>query len=270
MSDLVSIITPTYNSVQYIAETVASIQAQTYKNWELLITDDGSTDETLQILADISKEDARIQVFQLSENGGPAKARNHSIEKAKGRYIAFLDSDDVWYPNKLTEQIILMTEKQAGFCYGSFDVRFEEGPVVDQKHVAPTIDYKGLLLERAIGCLTAIYDTKIYGKVLMPDIKKRQDYGLWLHLLRIKSPAVGIQHPIALYRKRKQSVSSNPAKSAYYVWKVYYGVEKLGVLKSTYYFVLYSVRTLWQALRRQIKRQIKKHITNKRHGESAS
>jgi teichuronic acid biosynthesis glycosyltransferase TuaG len=238
-SELVSIITPSYKSAKLIAQTIESVISQTYKNWEMLIVDDVSPDNSNEIIEEYCKKYNRIKLIKLEKNGGPAVARNKAIEEAKGRYIAFLDADDLWYANKLEKQIEFMNKKNLALTYSSYDLMDEEGNDLGSFNTKSKVTYSDLLKTNSIGCLTAIYDTKIIGKVLMPDIIKRQDYGLWLKILKKTDYAKGILEPLAKYRIMKNSVSSNKFVAAKYVWKIFRDVEKLNVFKSIYYFCYY-------------------------------
>lgn len=235
---------PTYNSEGYIKNTLNSIFFQTYSNWEVLITDDCSTDGTWEFLEGISKKDDRIKIFKLRINSGPAIARNYSISKAKGRFIAFLDSDDIWYPDKLKIQLNFMLENEFTFTFTAYDKINEEGNYVGSIKAPAEVTYNDLLKTCSIGCLTVIYDTSKIGKIYMPLIKKRQDFALWLKILKIIPKAYGLNTPLSKYRIMSNSVSSNKFKASNYQWKVYREIENLSVISSIYYFVYYSVNGL--------------------------
>jgi teichuronic acid biosynthesis glycosyltransferase TuaG len=240
MGNLVSIITPTYNSERYVEETINSILNQTYPDWNLLITDDKSTDGTWEILKHYSRMDKRIQIFQLDRNSGPGIARNNSIKKAKGRFIAFCDSDDLWLPNKLETQIRFMEENQVYFSYGPYEVRNNQG-TKGVFYPPNRLNYKDLLKTCSIGCLTAVYDSDFLGKMYMPAIRKRQDYGLWLKILKNIDYAESYGHLEAIYRVQDHSVSSNKIKAAQYQWKIYRKIEKIDILRSLYYLFHYAI-----------------------------
>lgn len=242
MDKHISIITANFNSEKYIAQTIESVLAQKYTDWEMIIVDDNSTDKSMQIVDEYKKKDKRIHSIRLKSNQGPAVARNTGIEKAKGRYITFIDSDDLWEPNFLNLAIEKMINEDYSFVFASYyrkneDLSEDLGTFIVPEKVA----YYDLLKTCPISCLTAIYDTKEIGKFFMPEIIKRQDYGLWLRLLKEIDFAYGIRQPLATYRIRKGSVSSNKFKAAQYQWKIYRDVEKLGLLKSFYYFLHYAV-----------------------------
>lgn len=207
--DLVSIITPTFNSSAFIKDTIKSIQAQTYQNWELLITDDCSNDSTVDIIREYMKSDDRIKLFRLERNSGGGVSRNNSIEKSRGRYIAFCDSDDRWTPDKLETQVEFMKSNDIAFSYGSYLLCDENDQNLGINVCLKELNYRKIMMDNFVGCLTAMYDTTKIGKVYMPDIRKRQDWGLWMRILNKCKRGLGIKKPIGLYRVRSGSVSSN-------------------------------------------------------------
>lgn len=233
----VSIITPTYNSADFVAETIVAIQAQTYTDWELLITDDCSTDNTVEIVKKFAEQDARIKLFVLETNGGGGVARNNSIEQAQGRYIAFCDSDDRWYPEKLEKQLAFMQQKDCALSYTSYMTCTENGDI-NGIVVAPLqITARSILRDCKIGCLTAIYDSEKIGKVYLPLIRKRQDWGLWIKVLQKCGIAYGMKEPLALYRLRENSISHNKFDLIKYNIGVYQEVLDWSSFKATIYFV---------------------------------
>ncbi len=241
MQELVSIITPSYNSSKYIEETINSVLHQTHQNWEMIIVDDVSPDNSNQIIEQYIQKDRRIKLIKLEKNSGPAIARNTAIKKAKGRYIAFLDADDLWKSEKLEKQIKLMQENDLAFTYSSYDLIDKDGTNLGTFITKEEISYKEMLKTCSVGCLTAIYDTQKLGKLYMPLILKRQDYGLWLKILKEIKMTQGILEPLATYRILEHSVSSNKFKAAQYQWKIYREVEKLNIFASIYYFVHYAI-----------------------------
>lgn len=233
----VTIITPCYNSNQYIYETVHSVLKQTYTDWELLITDDCSTDNTWNIINDFSKKDRRIKIYKLSENSGAGAARNNSIKHATGRFIAFCDSDDQWMPDKLEKQIKFMLENDLALSFSSYEVIDEEGNNVGQVKALPKVSYKTMLKNNYIGCLTAIYDSEKIGKVYMPEVRKRQDWALWLKILKQIPFALSIQENLAIYRDRSQSISSRKIDLIKYNWNIYRNIEKYSRVSSTFLII---------------------------------
>jgi glycosyltransferase involved in cell wall biosynthesis len=245
MNELVSIIMPNYNSARFVEETIVSVFAQTYENWELILVDDCSSDDSITIIESLMAEDKRIKLIKLAENSGPAIARNRGIEEAKGRYIAFLDSDDTWHPEKLSKQISFMQEHDIALCYtGYYRIEEQSGKIIDQINVPQKVDYNELLKQNIIGCLTAMYDTQKLGKVYMPDILKRQDFALWLTILKKIPYAYGLDEPLAHYRVRTASVSSNKILASKYNWKLYREVEKLPLHKAIYCFGWYTYKSI--------------------------
>lgn len=233
--NLVSIITPVYNSEKYLAENIASVQSQTYANWEHILVDDYSTDKSADIILQCAAQDSRIKYIKLLKNSGAGIARNTAIKAAKGKYIAFLDSDDLWHPDKLKKQITFMEKNECYFSFTSYDIINEKGSVIKKNVEAKkTITYQVALYKNPIGCLTVIYDVQFFGKQLMPAIRKRQDYALWLKLLKTTN-AYGINESLASYRKTTNSISSNKWNLIRYEWKIYREEEKLSLLSSSFY-----------------------------------
>ncbi len=207
MNNLVSIITPSYNSEKFIANTIASVLAQTYTFWEMIIVDDCSTDNSVKIIN--SFKDKRIKLITLKENSGAAVARNKAIAKAKGNFIAFLDSDDFWYPNKLEVQINFMVKNNYKLTYTSYQQVDENATPIKKIECHKKLSYQDLLSANRIGCLTAVYAADKLGKIYMPTIRKRQDYAFWLSILKKIDYAYGIQQVLANYTIRNQSISNN-------------------------------------------------------------
>lgn len=257
MITTVSIITPLHNAEAFVAETISSVLAQSYQDWELIIIDDVSGDQSVDIVERFLEQDARIKLIRLTENSGAAVARNTGIEAAKGRYIAFLDSDDLWLPEKLSTQLAFMKTHDHAFSFSAYERIDEHGKSLGEVGVPAKITYRQMLKTSVIGCLTAMYDTHFFGKIYMPLIRKRQDYGLWLKLLKQVDFAYGIQQPLARYRIRRNSISSNKLNTATYNWRLYREVEKLSLFASCYYFSQYAIRgilrTKFPSLARKLK-----------------
>lgn len=238
---LVSIITPTFNAEPYIAETIRSVAAQTYANWEHIIIDDASGDRTVDVVRALQDRDPRIRLIDLPENGGAAISRNAGIAAASGRFIAFLDSDDLWVPDKLSIQIGHMLKNNVPFTFAGYTKIDADGHTFGQVDVPARVSYRQVLRNNHIGCLTAVYDTAHFGRVDMPLIRKRQDLGLWLRLLRRTPYAEGLPDHLGRYRVRKGSISSNKADAARYTWRLYRDIEKLPLPVALYYFSCYAV-----------------------------
>ena len=236
MKELLSIITPSYKSKRFISQTIESVIAQTYDNWEMLIVDDCSPDDSNEIIEEYCKKDNRIKLIKLEKNSGPAVARNRAIKEAKGRYIAFLDADDLWHPEKLEKQLAFMQEKNCALSYTAYETMSEDGKKLSKViKMQLIINYKELLKSNHIGCLTAMYDTTLVGKVYMPLINKRQDYALWLKILKKIDYAHGSDEVLASYRIMSDSVSSNKIKLLYYHYILFRKFENLSIVKSLYY-----------------------------------
>jgi len=230
---IVSVIMPTYNCGEFIAESIRSVQAQSYENWELWITDDHSTDDTADVVAPFL-EDSRIHYVYLQENGGPAKARNEALRLAQGDYIAFLDSDDIWCPDKLERQLAFMQEKKCFFSCTGYRKMDEAGHALGTVILPHSVAgyWKTFFLSNPIGNSTVIYDRYHFGDRQVPLIRKRNDFALWLQILRDGDACYGLEDVLMDYRVRKQSVSSNKLGLAKYHWELYRHVEKRGVLIS--------------------------------------
>lgn len=240
MSSLVSIICPSYNSSLYISKTIESVISQSYSNWELLIVDDGSTDMSYDVIMKYAQIDKRIICFKFNENRGVAHARNFALEKANGRYIAFIDSDDLWLNFKLDLQISFIQEHGIPFTYSSYFVINDSSDVIAKFIPNPKLNYFNLLKTCSIGTLTVVYDSFKLGKHAMLPFSKGQDYCLWLKIHKQIKESYGLIQPLALYRRHINSTTANRIKSAYYQWMTYRCVEKLSIIKSLYYFMFYT------------------------------
>jgi len=241
---LVSIITPAYNAESTIEETIKSVIAQTYKSWEMIIVDDCSVDKTADIVKKYSEKDQRIELIELGINHGVANARNVAIKKAKGRYMAFLDSNDLWTPNKLLKQIDFMREKAHCFSYTAYEIIDKDGRELN-KIVPASLQqkYKNLLKQNAIGCLTVMIDAKEIANIEMPLIK-HEDFALWLTILNKGYVAYGLNENLAKYRKLDDSLSFNKFKTVGWVWRIYRENQNIGFARSSVYLVHFVARSL--------------------------
>lgn len=243
MNDLVSIITPTYNSAKFITETIQSVQNQTYANWEMIIVDDCSSDETEAIVLLFLKKDSRIQFHKLAQNSGPAVARNTGIELAKGEFMTFIDADDIWFPTFIENNIKTILETGIPFVFSSYKRSDEKLDFVYSDFIVPLkVSYTDILKSNSISCLTAFLDVSTLGKKKMPLIRKRQDMGLWLSYLKEIPFAYGIQETQAIYRIRKNSLSRKKLDLIKYQWKFYREVENLNIFQSIYYMFHWMLR----------------------------
>ena len=240
---LVSIITPSYNSAKFIAETIQSVQNQTYSNWEMIIVDDGSSDETENVVLSIIENDNRIQFHKLSQNSGPAVARNTGIEKASGDYMTFIDADDIWFPTFIENNIKTIQKTGISFVFSSYRRANEQLEFVYSDFIVPNkVSYTDILKSNSISCLTAFLDIKKLGKKYMPLIRKRQDMGLWLNYLKVIPFAYGIQETQAIYRIRENSLSRKKSDLIKYQWQFYRQVENLNLFQSAYYMLHWMYR----------------------------
>lgn len=236
MNELVSVITPLYNADKFIESTIKSVIYQTYQNWEMIVVDDCSRDRGPEIIKKYAESDKRIKLIKLEKNSGGAVARNKAIKEAKGKYLAFLDSDDLWYPQKLEKQVKFMEKNNYDFTYTWYEKMDEEGKLLNEiVKSEDKINYTKLLKSNQIGCLAAIYNAEKLGKIYMPLIRKRQDYALWLQVLKKVDYGYCLKENLAQYRIVNGSVSSNKINLIKYNWKLFRDVEKLSIFKSFYY-----------------------------------
>lgn len=240
--DKVSIITPVYNSEKYVKETIESVLSQTYKNFELILINDKSTDNSLDICN--SYKDDRIKHINLEKNVGVCRARNIAIENACGRYIAFLDSDDIWDKNKLEEQIKFMKENNAEISCTEYERINETGKKIGYISVKEKISYNDMLKNNYVGCLSVIYDKDKIGKMYFEQINKNEDYLLWLKIVKKTKYIYGLRKNLAKYRVLNVSRSSNKFKVILARWEIYRKYEKLNILSSFYYILNYGIMAL--------------------------
>ena len=237
---LVSVIMPAYNSEAFITESIRSVINQTYENWELLVVDDASEDSTSTIIRKFSKADDRIRFFENSSNFGTHYTRNKGIKAAQGEFIAFLDADDLWKPEKLEKQLKILSEENIAACFSSYDLISEDGTHLHKKVLAlPILHYKKLLKANYVGNLTGIYSTKSLGKIYCPEILKRQDWALWLKVIEKGGPMKGIQESLAIYRVRKGSISTNKFEMLRYNFNVYHKILGYDLLRSSWKMLIF-------------------------------
>jgi teichuronic acid biosynthesis glycosyltransferase TuaG len=232
-NSLVTIITPSYNSESFIEEMIQAVLNQTYSNWELLITDDCSTDNTRSIIQNFAERDNRIKLYRLNTNSGAGVARNNSIKHASGHYMTFCDSDDLWEKDFLEKSMHFSRINNAPFVFSSYFRKNENLSKVYTSFIVPKkVNYKSVLKTCPISCLTAFINIDQLGKKYMPELKKRQDAALWLAYLKEIDYAYGIKEPLATYRMRENSLSRNKYKVIKYQWQLYRKSEKISFLKS--------------------------------------
>lgn len=234
---LVSVIMPVHNAEKYLQQAVDSIKGQTYLHWELWMVNDHSSDNSASIMQQLAASDARIHAIHLDSNKGSAFARNIGIEKAAGKYVAFLDADDMWKPEKLAVQVDHMNKNNSVLSCTAYDTMQSDGQAMGRIiGVKKEVRYRQLLKNNTIGCLTVMYDAEKLGKQYMPDIRKRQDYGLWLQILRQGHHAMGINQVLATYRVGMDSLSGNKWRVLRYNWELLRKHEQLSLFASAYYF----------------------------------
>ena len=225
--NLVSIITPNYNCARFIAQTIESVLLQTYSQWEMLIVDDCSTDGSYEIALAYAAKDKRITVIRNEKNSGAAVSRNKALEIAQGEFIAFLDSDDLWMPDKLEKQIAFMRENNCDFSFTEYEHIDEENNRLHQiANVTKHLSYNKMLMHCWPGCLTVMYNQNVVGKVFSEDIKKNNDHALFLCVLKKCHNAMGMKELLAKYRIRKGSISSKKSTIIKYYIQVIHDFEK--------------------------------------------
>ncbi len=235
----VSVVTPAYNAEKHIAQTIESVKSQTFENWEMLIVDDCSKDSTCQIVEEYTANDSRIKLIRLNENLGVSGARNTAIDKAVGRYIAFLDSDDLWLPQKLERQIAFMNQTNAALSYTAYRQFSKDGEKLI--NIPNEMSSKSLLKNTAIGCLTVMVDTTKSGDFKMPNLSHCEDICTWYSILNsTKSNAMGLNECLAMYRVGESSLTSSKGKAALKQWNVYRNYFEFSFVKSAYYFFCYA------------------------------
>ena len=252
MKELVSIIVPVYNVKKYIVETMKSVQAQTYSNWELLLIEDGSTDGTKEFLEQYLQEnpDERIHFEVIHENIGAAAARNYGMDISKGRFVAYLDSDDLWMPDKLEKQVAFMLEKQAAFSFTGYEFADADGNGIGKVvRVPQTLSYRQALQNTTIFTSTVMFDTAILPKekLHMPLVKS-EDTALWWRILKEGNLAYGMDENMVLYRRIGNSLSSNKIEALRRIWNLYRKEEKLSIPFSAYNFCFWA----WRAVKRRV------------------
>lgn len=248
MNELVSIIVPVYNARKFIRETMDSVMAQTYPSWELLLIEDVSTDGTAAVIEEYvrEKEEQRIRLIRQPENGGAARARNRGLEEAKGRYIAYLDADDLWEPEKLQHQLLFMEKNEAAFCFTGYEFADEcgvgTGKVV---RVPEMLNYRQALGNTTIFTTTVMFDTeKIPKEMLEMPVMKSEDTALWWRILRNGYTAYGLDENLVRYRRPGKSLSSNKLEAIRRIWNLYRRAEGMSIPASVWHFCFWALRAV--------------------------
>ncbi|MFQ8431914.1 glycosyltransferase family 2 protein [Amaricoccus sp. W119] len=237
---LVSVVTPVWNAAGTLGATLASVRAQSLSDWEHLLIDDGSTDGSAALIAGAVAADPRIRALATGRNGGAGVARNLGLRAARGRYIAFLDADDRWHPEKLARQIGFMAAEGHAFSFTAYRRVDGAGRALGTVAVPARVTRGELLRRNVIGCLTAVYDRAHFGAVEMPEVRRRQDYGLWLRLLESVEAAHGLPEVLADYRVAAASLSGNKLVAARDTWMLYRRVVGLSLPRAAWYFAHYA------------------------------
>jgi len=245
----ISVITPTFNSGRYIAQTIQSVLNQTHTNWEMNIVDDGSTDDTCALVEQFAEKDRRIKLSRLERNLGAAHARNTGLQMSCGRFIAYLDADDLWYTTKLARQVEFMLENQCGFSCVSYEV-IDDGGISCNKHIRmrKRLDYRGFLVNNLIQTVGVMVDLNQVSKhlLVMPNIRRRQDAATWLQVLKNGNDCFGMEEVLAKYRRTAGSLSSDTSKSVRGVWHLYRKLERLPLAFACYCFARYAILAVWK------------------------
>ncbi len=234
MNDLVSVIMPTYNCGQYIAESIRSVQAQTYQNWELIVVDDCSPDDTVRLVSELRDKDSGIKLYQNRRNSGAAVSRNYALREAKGRWIAFLDSDDLWEPTKLEKQVRFMEENRYKFSYTEYQEMDADGNLTGVTIAGPKhVTKRGMYNFCWPGCLTVMYDAQAVGLIQIEDIKKNNDYAMWLKVCK-KADCYLLPEVLAKYRRGRAGSVSTHGITTMIGWhfKLWHEAEKRNAIAS--------------------------------------
>ncbi len=241
--DLVSIITPLYNGEKYVGKTIESVMAQSYPDWEMIVVNDGSKDNSEAIVLEYASKDPRIK-YVKQENGGSASARNNGIRRAEGQYIALLDADDLWEPDFLKKQIAFMREKGGCLVHGSYKRIDEEGKEILKPFIAkPHVSVKQMQMTNHIACLTGLYDCSEFGKIFLKEELKsiRDDYAYWLDIVKLNGGSWGNPEVLASYRVMSNSTTGKKKKLIKAQYSFYRNYQGFGALRSMAYTIYWGV-----------------------------
>ena len=243
MNTLVSIIMPCHNGSSFISVAIQSVINQTYENWELLVIDDCSKDDSVQIIQSFANNDKRIKLLHTQKSTGyPSDVRNVGIEAATGRYIAFLDCDDMWLPEKLEHQLKLFDKAEVAVAYSWYIKMYEDGNQHEKPVKSPElVSYKNLLGGNVIGNLTGVYDTQKVGKIYQKQIH-HEDYLMWLEILKSGYIAANTSSVEAVYRESKNSLSGSKLKALVWTWNIFYRELNYPLTISAFFFVKYIIK----------------------------
>lgn len=246
MDDKTSIIVPVYNAQAFLAETIRAVQAQEETDWELLLVDDCSTDGSRQLIEKYAEADQRIRLVLQEKNYGAAAARNRGVDEAQGRYIAFLDADDLWRPRRLSAELAYMKKLDAGFVFSGYEFADENGVGMGKVvRVPKTLNYRQALKNTTIFTSTVLFDTeKLPKELIKMPLVKSEDTAAWWNILRHGYTAYGLDENLVLYRRSTGTLSSDKLEAIRRIWKLYRKVEGLGLFYSLYNFMFYAVRAV--------------------------
>ena len=248
MSDLISIIVPVYNVENFIVETMDSVLAQTYHNWELLLVEDCSSDNTVTLIRQYMEKtgDPRIRLIRQPSNMGAARARNKGLKEANGRYISYLDADDLWVPEKLEKELAFMKEKDAVFAFTGYEFADETGKGMGKVvHVPEKLTYKQALSNTTIFTTTVMFDLeKLPREQLEMPVMKSEDTALWFRVLRSGVTAYGLDENLVKYRRAGKSLSSNKLEAIRRIWNLYRRAEGMNVINSAWHFCFWALRAV--------------------------
>ncbi|GHV66304.1 putative teichuronic acid biosynthesis glycosyltransferase TuaG [Spirochaetia bacterium] len=244
----ISIITPNYNCSRFIAQTIESVLAQTYQNWEMLIIDDCSTDGSYEIALEYAKKDSRIKVYRMEHNSGAALCRNKAIELSQGQYLAFLDSDDLWLPEKLEKQLNFMQENDCDFSFTEYEhIDIYNNPLNKRTSVIKRLSYRKLLSHNFLGCLTVMYRQDLNNKIYGPIVKVNNDYALFLQVLKKIKNANGYSECLSQYRIRKNSISKNNKEKIISFMKIMIQIEHKSFFMALLYLISNRlIKIMWK------------------------
>lgn len=244
MQEKVSIIVPVYNAANYIEQTIQSVLAQDYENWELILVENGSADDSVAKIQ--AFDDERIRLIIMDGNAGAANARNEGMRQATGTYVGYVDADDLWRPDKLSRQIAFMNEKSAAFAFTGYEFGDENAnPTGKIVRVPETLSYRQALSNTTIFTSTVLFDTRLIekDKLYMPNVKS-EDSALWFQILREGATAYGLDENLVIYRRPANSLSSNKLEAMRRIWNLYRKQEKLNIFYSMYLFIGWAFRAV--------------------------
>ena len=247
--EMVSIVMPAYNAAKTLEESIKSVLTQEYQNWELLVVDDGSVDATANIMKRFAKTDSRVKRIHLEKNVGISEARNVAIRNAKGRYLAFLDSDDLWKPKKLSKQLEFMTRECHAFTFTSYELMNKDGKLLNKIiRAKKQVDYDMLLTNNSIGCLTVVIDREYIPPVIMPPIR-HEDYAAWLNILKSGIKAYGLNEVLSIYRISDNSISANKLRVIGWFWTIYRENQEIEAWKAVLLLTINLIKLIIKYLR---------------------